>query len=123
MVGMPNSDALCGRQTVLRRSIKSTHRAGPEAGAPGIDAGLSSSVKADSGPVQSVDTKQGSDRGICPAFRFLAFNVGRSMFDVWFFHEYPGYPVNPVHPVRPFAAIFVSFVYFVVLIPSATPLG
>jgi hypothetical protein len=35
MVGMPNSDALCGRQTITRCLIKSAHRAGPEAGATG----------------------------------------------------------------------------------------
>jgi hypothetical protein len=82
MVGMPNSDALCGRQTILRGSIKSAHRAGPEAGAPGKDAEFSSSVKADNGRVRSIDTKRRSDRGICPAFRFLAFDVWRWAFNV-----------------------------------------
>jgi hypothetical protein len=32
---MPHSGAPYGRQTILPVSIKSTHRAGPEAGAPG----------------------------------------------------------------------------------------
>jgi hypothetical protein len=59
MVGMPHSGTPCRRQNILRVSIKSAHRAGPEAGAPGIDAELSSSVKAENGPVRSIDKKRG----------------------------------------------------------------
>jgi hypothetical protein len=84
MVGMRQFWCAYGRQTVLRVSIKSAYRAGPEAGAPGTNAKLSSFAQADNRSAPSIDTQPGTGLKSTSlsvfGIRCSAFSVQCSMF-------------------------------------------